>query len=85
MDGIHPEWAIFVNTFSNKSDPKKRKFAKAQEKVTKDVECAFGILVQRFHILQRPLRNWYVEDMVVLLHCCTIIHNMNVLLLLKHR
>ena len=42
----------------------------------KDIECAFGILVQQFHVLQRPLRNWYLEDIKNMLYACIIIHNM---------
>jgi Plant transposon protein len=76
VDGIYPEWSIFVSSYTNPIDPKKRAFAAFQEKVRKDVECAFGILVQRFHVLQRPLRSWYQEDIVRLLHTCVILHNM---------
>ena len=76
VDGIYPEWSIFVNTFSKPSEKKKKTFASRQEAVRKDIECAFGILVSRFHILQRPLRNWYLEDIVNILHCCVILHNM---------
>jgi Plant transposon protein len=77
-DGIYPEWAIFVSSFNKDatSDQKKKRFATYQERVRKDVECAFGILVQRFHILQRPLRNWDQAELGVLVHCCIIIHNM---------
>lgn len=76
VDGIYPEWAIFVTTFSDKSDARKKKFAQAQEAVRKDVECAFGILVKRFHVLARPLRGWHEEDLKDLVHCCVILHNM---------
>jgi Plant transposon protein len=78
VDGIYPEWAIFVSTCSTDAtrDPKKKKFATVQERVRKDVECAFRILVQRYHILQRPLRNWDFEDLDALVKCCIIIHNM---------
>ena len=76
VDGIYPEWSIFVNTFSKPSERKKKRFASKQETVRKDIECAFGILVARFHILQRPLRNWYLHDIVNILHCCVILHNM---------
>ena len=55
VDGIYPQWAIFVTTFTKAIDPRKRRFAAAQERVRKDVECAFGILVQRFHILAHPI------------------------------
>ena len=53
-------------------------FGDKQEAVRKDVECAFGILVQKFHILQRPLRNWYLDEMEELVKMCVIFHNMNV-------
>ena len=46
VDGIYPEWSIFVTTFTNPIEAKKKKFAGAQEKLRKDIECAFGILVQ---------------------------------------
>ena len=77
-DGIYPEWAIFVKTYSDPLGPKQTTFAKRQEAVRKDVECAFGILVQKFHILQRPLRQWYLENIIDLLHACVIIHNMTI-------
>jgi Plant transposon protein len=35
-------------------------------------------LVQRYHILARPLRNFYWDDIVDLLDCCVILHNMAV-------
>jgi Plant transposon protein len=76
VDGIYPEWSIFVNTYSNPIEPKKRTFAKKQESTRKDIECAFGVLVQRFHVLQRPLRGWYQEDLVDIVHACVILHNM---------
>ena len=76
VDGIYPEWSIFINTFNKATDPIKKHFASVQEAVRKDIECAFGILVSQFHILQRPIRNWYLEEIVDLLHSCVIIHNM---------
>ena len=76
VDGIYPDWAIFVTTYTKPTEKDKKVFAREQEKVRKDIECAFGILVQRFHILQRPLRQWYLEDLKCLLKCCIIIHNM---------
>lgn len=46
------------------------------QEAEKDVECAFGVLVQKFQILQRPLRGWYENDIRELLQCCVILHNM---------
>ena len=76
VDGIYPEWSIFVNTYSKPTQAKRKKFARKQESARKDIACAFGILVSRWHILQRPFRNWYLEDIVAILHCCVILHNM---------
>lgn len=76
VDGIYPPWGIFVSTYTNPQDPKKKRFQQQQEKVRKDIECAFGVLIARFHVLERPLRNWYLEDIKNLLHCCVILHNM---------
>lgn len=75
-DGIYPDWGVFLKTFSNATDPKKKFFAQKQEAVRKDIECAFGIVVSRFHVLKRPLRGWYVNDLQAIVHCCTILHNM---------
>lgn len=57
-------------------DPKKKTFLKRQEAARKDIECAFGVLVQRFHVLQHPLRGWFQEDLVSIVHACVILHNM---------
>jgi hypothetical protein len=76
VDGIYYDWAIFVKTYSEAIEEKTRLFAKRQEEVRKDVECAFGILVQKFHILAKPLRSWYLKDICCLLDCCVILHNM---------
>ena len=75
VDGIYPDLSIFVNTFSKPTESKKKKIAKQQEKVRKDIECCFGVLVSRYHILQKPFENWYLEDIVSILHCCVIMHN----------
>lgn len=76
VDGIYPKWSIFVNSYQATTDPKKTKFSAVQEGVRKDIECAFGILVQEFQILQKPLRGWYQEEIKELVQCCTILHNM---------
>ena len=76
VDGIYPNWSIFMNPFSKSSDPDKTNYNTHQEAARKDIECAFGILVSRFHVLKRELRSWYLEDIIDLLHACVILHNM---------
>jgi len=44
--------------------------------VRKDIELCFGVLVQHFKMLQQPIQYWYLEDIVNILKCCVILHNM---------
>ena len=42
------------------------------------MERAFGVLVQRFGILKRPMRNWYLDDIKNIVSSCIILHNMTI-------
>lgn len=75
-DGIYPNWAIFVKTISEGVTKKETTYAAAQEAMHKDIERAFGVLTARFHILKRPSRLWYQEDIARVMKACIIIHNM---------
>jgi hypothetical protein len=54
------------------------KYAKRHEHVRKDIERAFGQLVQKIRILDRSLNFWHMPIIKNLLHCCIILHNMGV-------
>ncbi|GKC61079.1 ALP1-like protein [Tanacetum coccineum] len=43
-DGIYPQWATFVKSFTVANDAKHSYFKKRQESARKDVERAFGVL-----------------------------------------
>ena len=77
VDGIYPRWSIFVHT---KQHPEpgspEAYFASCQEAVRKDIERAFGVLVMRFDILNKPLLAWDVEDIKNIVDACIIVHNM---------
>jgi hypothetical protein len=75
-DGIYPNWAIFVKTYVNATDPDKVAFAKVQEAARKDIERAFGVLVAKFHILKHEINMWYTHNIQDLVHVCIILHNM---------
>lgn len=75
-DGIYPEWATLVKTFSSPQDPKKKMFSKVQEATRKDVECAFGVLQARFAIIKGPSRMWQPAHLELIMNCCIILHNM---------
>lgn len=55
-DGIHPEWACFIQSNHELQDDKRAYFADRQEAMQKDVERSFGVLQARFVILQNPSR-----------------------------
>jgi Plant transposon protein len=38
---------------------REKQIAVAKERVRKDIEAAFGMLVQRLHKIQRPMRGWF--------------------------
>jgi hypothetical protein len=75
-DGIYPKWSIFCKTNQRPTEPKEKFFAAKQEAVRKDIERCFGVIVQRFGILKKPLLLWYLKDIRELLNCCVILHNM---------
>jgi Plant transposon protein len=54
INGIYPEWLIFVNTYTNPIEPKKRVFAKKEEDARKDVTCAFGFWYNFFMCCSIP-------------------------------
>ncbi|GKC43999.1 ALP1-like protein isoform X1 [Tanacetum coccineum] len=53
-DGIYPEWASFVKSFTVATDPKHTYFKQRQESARKDVERAFGVLQGRWGLIQQP-------------------------------
>lgn len=77
-DGIYPEWATFVKSFTCPRDPKRTKFKQYQESARKDVERAFGVLQGRWHIIKNPARAHSVNKLRRIMYTCIILHNMNV-------
>ncbi len=75
-DGIYPEYPFFVKALTLPKTMKESFFTKMQESCRKDVERAFGVLQQRFHILVRPSNLWFKEDIHHIMQACIILHNM---------
>ncbi|GKD83397.1 ALP1-like protein isoform X1 [Tanacetum coccineum] len=75
-DGIYPQWATFVKSFTVANDAKHSYFKKRQESARNDVECAFGVLQGRWGILQQPARQYHVNNIRRIMHSCIILHNM---------
>ena len=75
-DGIYPEYATFVKTFTDPIDNKRKHFKKKQESARKDIERAFGVLKKRWRVLQQPARYFNKEMMHDVIYTCIILHNM---------
>ncbi|KAE9047778.1 hypothetical protein PR003_g1472 [Phytophthora rubi] len=75
-DGIYPVWAIFQSSISAPQGNKRKRYATAQEAVRKDVERSFGVLQQRFRIIDLPCKLWKVDAMNDVMLACIILHNM---------
>jgi Plant transposon protein len=79
VDGIYPNWAIFVKTIPHAARVTKQEeiYSAKQEKARKDIERAFGILVvKEIHILARPVRFWEEDTLRDIVYACVILHNM---------
>lgn len=75
-DGIYPEYATFVKTFTDPIDEKRKYYKKKQESARKDIERAFGVLKKRWKVISFPSRYWDKEKMHAVMYTCIILHNM---------
>ncbi|GJZ43248.1 ALP1-like protein isoform X1 [Tanacetum coccineum] len=62
-DGIYPQWAVFVKSFTIARDERNDVFKRRQESALKDVERDFGVLQGRWHIIAQPARAWTVNKL----------------------
>ncbi|GKD72909.1 ALP1-like protein isoform X1 [Tanacetum coccineum] len=62
-DGIYPQWADFVKSFTVARDERNAVFKRRQESARKDVERDFGVLQGRWHIIAQPARAWTVNKL----------------------
>ncbi|KAG9410117.1 hypothetical protein AC1031_022099 [Aphanomyces cochlioides] len=76
VDGIYPQWAVFVKGISHPQSEARRWFTKQQEALRKDVERGFGVLHARFAIVKNPARSWSRERVSSIMKACVILHNM---------
>ena len=77
-NGIYPAWLVFAKKISLPGSENDNKYAKHHEHVCKDIERCFGVLMQKYGILQHPLRGWLIEDICSIINCCIILHNMTI-------
>nr|GEU86362.1 protein ALP1-like [Tanacetum cinerariifolium] len=75
-DGIYPEWASFVKSFTVATDSKHTYFKQRQESARKDVERAFGVLQGRWGLIQQQARAYEVNTLRRIMYAGIIMHNM---------
>nr|GEV72843.1 hypothetical protein [Tanacetum cinerariifolium] len=75
-DGIYPEWASFVKSFTVATDLKHTYFKQRQKSARKDVERAFGVLQGRWGLIQQPARAYEVNTLRRIMYDGIIMHNM---------
>nr|GEW33196.1 protein ALP1-like [Tanacetum cinerariifolium] len=63
-DGIYPQWATLVKSFTVANDAKHAYFKRRQEGARKDVERAFGVLQGHWGIIQQSARQYHVNTIV---------------------
>ncbi len=61
-DCIYPSWPIFVKSFAEPKNQKKKHYSK--------------VLQARFHIIRRPCRFWKLDSLQRVMTACVILHNM---------
>nr|GEY58888.1 ribosomal protein [Tanacetum cinerariifolium] len=74
-NGIYPQWATFVKSFTVANDVKHAYFKKRQEGARKDVKRAFGVLQGHCGIIQQPARSYHVNTLRRVMYSCIILHN----------
>lgn len=74
-DGIYPDWATLVKTFSAPISNKHKVYAEPQEVCRKDVERTFGVLQAKWKILHYPARLWHQRDLNYIMRACIILRN----------
>nr|GFB04447.1 hypothetical protein [Tanacetum cinerariifolium] len=75
-DGIYPEWASFVKSFTAATDPKHTYFKQRQKNARKDVERAFDVLQGHWGLIQQSAHAYEVNTLRRIMYAGIIMHNM---------
>ncbi|GJV54969.1 transcription elongation factor SPT6 [Tanacetum coccineum] len=62
-DGIYPQLASFIKSFTVASSEKNVLYKRKQEVARKDIERAFGVLQGRWRIISQPTRAWTINKL----------------------
>ena len=76
IEGIYPQWRVFVKSLSGITSKKENAFCQRQEAVQKAVERAFGVWFRQFKILFLHSKLWSAKKIGAIARAAVIIHNM---------
>ncbi|XP_052622715.1 uncharacterized protein LOC128127999 [Lactuca sativa] len=75
-DGIYPDYSTLMKAYSVPRSEKEIFFTKKHESMRKDIERAFGVLKQTWHVVKYATRLWDKERIKRMVLACIIMHNM---------
>ncbi|KAI3503237.1 hypothetical protein L1887_31676 [Cichorium endivia] len=75
-DGIYPDYAPFVKAYAVPRSEKAKLFTRRQESARKDIERAFGVLKQKWHVIKHASRIHDAGRMKTIMYACIVMHNM---------
>jgi hypothetical protein len=84
LEGLYPPLARFVSSIQEPVGFLSCLFAGWQEASRKDVVRGFGVFQRKFHILVKDFELWFIEDIMEIVECCIILHNMMVSVQVAH-
>ncbi|XP_076917826.1 uncharacterized protein LOC143578030 [Bidens hawaiensis] len=76
VDDIYPDWATLVDSFTCRTDDKRKYYKKKHEWARKDIERAFGVLKKRWSIVRHPARILHMDKLRNIMYTCIILHDM---------
>ncbi|XP_052625013.1 uncharacterized protein LOC111888271 [Lactuca sativa] len=75
-DGIYPDYSALMKAYSVPRSEKAKFFTRKQESARKDIERAFGVFKQTWHVVKYATRLWDKERIKRMVLACIIMHNM---------
>ena len=75
VDGGYHRWTHLLCGYGRAADEQEAAYTARLTSVRKDVECAFGVLKQRFRILKTPVQFRSAAAIDAIFRCCVVLHN----------
>lgn len=75
-DGVYPRLSTIIQSYKQPHNQQQTLFNGHQMGKRKDVERAFRILQEKFHIVAGTVRYWNEDDLKYIMKTCIILHNM---------